>query len=257
MGSPPEVTMSSEQCQWPRPADDPDLGRSFEILRRKWGEVPAGSVRVQSSSLGALSDSELGHYWERIHEEALEHRLWFETLYSDVFRGKRVLDVGCGLAISTLYFAMNGAKVTFLDIIEENVRVAERLARIKQVRDAGFCFMRNLNSLEPLGLYDVIFCCGSLINAPLELVQLEAQALLKHLGPKGRWIEFAYPKERWLRDGSMPFAEWGRMTDGGAPWMEWHDLEKVLWYLSPTEFDVILELPFHGQDFNWFDLRRK
>lgn len=94
-------------------------------------------------------------YWESVHAAALERRLWFETLYADVFRGKRVLDVGCGLAISTLHFATHGAKLTFLDIVEDNVEIVRRLCRIKGI-DAEFCFAEDLTAFSALGEYDVV-----------------------------------------------------------------------------------------------------
>jgi len=85
---------------------------------------------------------------------------------------------------------------------------------------------------------------------------MEAQALLEHLPMGGRWIELGYPKSRWEREGRMPFDKWGQKTDGGAPWIEWHDLEKLRYVLAPANFDVVLDLEFHDSDFNWFDLVR-
>jgi hypothetical protein len=118
--------------------------------------------------------------------------------------------------------------------------------------------MEDLGSLADLPEgYDFIYCCGSMINAPMQVIRLEAQELLKHLKVGGRWIELAYPKSRWVREGKMPFDRWGEKTDGGAPWMEWHDLEKVRSYLAPVEFEVVMELVFHSDDFNWFDLIRR
>jgi hypothetical protein len=72
----------------------------------------------------------------------------------------------------------------------------------------------------------------------------------------GRWLELAYPKARWEREGRMPFEKWGEKTDGGAPWMEWHDIEKVRWYLAPAKFELVLAIEYHNSDFNWFDLVR-
>ena len=97
---------------------------------------------------------------------------------------------------------------------------------------------------------------GSMINAPFEIAKSEALDLLKHLKKDGRWIELAYPKVRWEREGSLPFEAWGEKTDGGAPWIEWYDLEKLLQRLSPFKFKPILSLEFHNGDFNWFDLLR-
>jgi hypothetical protein len=73
----------------------------------------------------------------------------------------------------------------------------------------------------------------------------------------GRWIEYGYPRERWVREGERPFSEWGASTDGGAPWMEWRDVDKVMKYLSPAQFDLVFTLNFHDNDFNWFDLVRR
>jgi hypothetical protein len=73
----------------------------------------------------------------------------------------------------------------------------------------------------------------------------------------GRWIELAYPKVRWEREGRLPATEWGERTDGGAPWIEWHDLQKLEYLFAPASFEVILALEFHSSDFNWFDLIRR
>ena len=115
--------------------------------------------------------------------------------------------------------------------------------------------MESLSKLDTN--YDVIWCQGSLINAPLDLVREEAQTLLKHLKIGGRWIELAYPKERWEKEGKMSFETWGEKTDGGAPWIEWYDLEKVTSILRPAWFDTILYFNFHNHDFNWFDLIKR
>ncbi len=240
--------------------DDGSLRQTFGILRQKWNEVPAGQMkRVLSSDLLRWPDGDLLAAWAGFFKDAsiFPRRGWRQTLYRDVFRGKRILDFGCGLAFDTVYYAENGARVTFVDLVESNVEVVRRLCRLKNLTDCEFCFMRDLASLSALdGDYDAIYCSGSLINAPLEAIRLEAQALLEHLPVGGRWMELAYPKARWEREGRIPFEKWGEKTDGGAPWMEWHDLDKVMWYLAPAKFDVVLNLEFHNSDFNWFDLIR-
>ena len=95
-----------------------------------------------------------------------------------------------------------------------------------------------------------------MINLPYKIAAEESKSLLEHLPIGGRWIELAYPKERWVAEGKLPFEKWGSKTDGGAPWIEWYDLEKLLDRLSPSLFNVILNFNFHNDDFNWFDLVR-
>ncbi len=255
------------QTPWPyQPGVGGDilLKESFDLQRRKWAEVPATEMeRINSADLLKLNDDDLLARWEHFRSDsvtgqAFRSRGWYDLIYRDVFRGKKILDVGSGLAITSLPFAENGAEVTFLDLVQTNLDVVRRLCRLKGIENARFCYMDDLGSLAQLPAdYDVIYCCGSMINAPLDMTRLEAQELLKHLKVGGRWIELAYPKSRWEREGYMPFDLWGEKTDGGAPWMEWHDLDKVKGYLAPARFEVVLELEFHNGDFNWFDLLRR
>lgn len=258
----PEVR---QPAVWPVDlSQDPLLRRSFDILRAKWSVVPFREHdRISTADLLHLPAQKLLETWQEsfaagVGGEAFCARGWYVLLYQDVFRGKKVLDVGCGLAPTTVYFAERGAEVTFLDIVESNVRVVERICEAKGLRNVRFHHMEDLGSLRSLpGDYDFVYCCGSMINLPLEACRMEAQALLEHLPAGGRWIELGYPKERWEREGRLPFDRWGERTDGGAPWIEWRDLEKMRAILAPAEFEVVLSLNFHDSDFNWFDLIRR
>jgi 2-polyprenyl-3-methyl-5-hydroxy-6-metoxy-1,4-benzoquinol methylase len=240
-----------------------DWTAPFETLRRKWSTVPAAQRRMSTLDLLALSDRELLDVWReerRLATTGAAHgvRGWYHELYKDVFRGKRVLDVGAGLGLDGLTFAEHGAHMTLVDIVESNVELQRRLARLLRL-DVKFLYMKDIDALSALPRdFDVVWCQGSLINAPFELIRAECQALLEHLPVGGRWIELAYPKVRWEREGRLPFEQWGAKTDGpGTPWMEWYDLEKLTAALAPARFDTVLYFDFHHADFNWFDLVRR
>ena len=115
--------------------------------------------------------------------------------------------------------------------------------------------LKNIETIDELGSFDVILAIGSLINAPLEFMSRERKALADHLVDNGRWLELAYPPERWTREGCLPFSEWGKKTDGeNTPYMEWYDLAKLTQSLLPHKFDVVLDYPYHSSDFIFFDL---
>lgn len=236
----------------------------FEVLRRKWHEVPMVDKRISTKELLEMPDKKLLDLWSRIRLEAttaenFDVRGWYHLLYRDILREKLVMDVGSGLGIDGITFAQHGARLSFVDIVESNLAVLERLCRLLNLTNVDFCYLENLNSLSALPAnYDVIWCQGSLINAPFEVTRVEVQELLKHLPVGGRWIELAYPKARWERDGKLPFEKWGELTDGqGTPWVEWYDLPKLKALFEPAQFDVILHFEFHNSDFNWFDLIRR
>jgi SAM-dependent methyltransferase len=243
---------------------DRNLRKSFDLLRTKWQEVPFEQYeRRNSADLLNLSDSAIVEKWLTSYlgastGSAFSNRGWYQTLYRDIFKGKKILDVGCGLGTDTIHYAEHGASVTFLDIVESNVEFVQRVCKAKGLNNVSFYHMRDLDDLGRLPYdYDAIYCGGSFINAPLEASRLEAQALIRHLPIGGRWIELGYPKTRWEREGRMDEREWGIRTDGGAPWVEWHDLAKLDFLLSPASFDTVLYLEFHNSDFNWFDLVRR
>jgi 2-polyprenyl-3-methyl-5-hydroxy-6-metoxy-1,4-benzoquinol methylase len=265
-GDPPRLNLSKLRRAVTSPTHSKDWNDDavFDLLRTKWTTVPAGlDDRRSSTDLLQLSDAELESLWGRVHREATTDqgfpvRGWYQTLYRDVLRGKAVLDVGSGMGIDGVEFARHGARVTFVDIVESNLQVLSRLCRIFGAHDVRFLYLKNLAALEALTTdFDVVWCQGSMINAPFEFSARESAAILKHLKPGGRWIELAYPRERWERDGRPSFSVWGTMTDGeGTPWMEWYDLERLLKRLAPATFAPVLALNFHNDDFNWFDLVR-
>jgi 2-polyprenyl-3-methyl-5-hydroxy-6-metoxy-1,4-benzoquinol methylase len=234
----------------------------FDTLRKKWVEVPTGTfASARTTQLIALPDDELLAEWEKARagnttDRAFAHRGWYHALYADGMRGKKVVDIGSGFGLDSITFAQHGAKLTFVDLVESNLKVLERLCRIMGLSDAKFVLLQDLDSLRPLDTdYDVIMAMGSLHHAPSDILKPEYQELLRHLKVGGRWLQLAYPRSRWIREGREPFSRWGVITDGpGTPWSEWMEPEKLMGLLAPAKFDLVLHQEFHHGYFNWFDL---
>ena len=246
----------------PSEGKGPAWENPYETLRNRWNAVPTTTTGITSTSkLLSLSDADLLAAWENARKDIttgaeFAHRGWYHALYADAMRGKKVMDAGSGFGVDSITFAQHGARLTFVDLVETNLKVLERLCNILGLKDVQFVHLKDLDSLKPLDTdYDVIMAMGSLHHAPAEILKPECQELLRHLKVGGRWLQLAYPRARWIREGREPFSNWGTITDGpGTPWCEWYDLPKLLKLLAPAEFDVILYQEFHNSDFNWFDL---
>ena len=199
----------------------------LEKLRGKWSEVPAGDGRVRTTDLHNYSDGELMDFWNltRMNDttgNSFNVRGWYHCLYNTAFRHKKLMDVGSGLGIDGITFAQCGSEVTFVDIVESNLELLRRICALFKLENVKFHYLKDFDTLGSLSYdYDVIWCQGSMINLPYKIAAEESKSLLEHLPIGGRWIELAYPKERWVAEGKLPFEKWGSKTDGGAPWIEW------------------------------------
>lgn len=239
-----------------------DASESLDRYREKWREAPRGSDmdgRIFSSDLLALPDDRLLAAWEEMAARRYIGEIaWLHPLYSDTFRGRKVIELGSGLGFDGLRFAGNGASWTFADIVPDNLALIRRVAGLKGLQDRVlFHVIGDDLSFDALPRdYDAIWACGSLINVPFAVARREALDVLGHLKPGGRWIELVYPRERWLREGAPPFEEWGKVTDGErTPWVEWNDLEKVRRRLFPAPLFTLLDFEFCSHNYRWLDLQ--
>jgi SAM-dependent methyltransferase len=231
--------------------------RPLDTLRRKWGTIPLAERRAESADLLRLSDDQLLALWREQRDRGANVRGWYRLLYADTMPGKKILDIGCGFAYDSLTFAEEGAHVTLADIVEDNIELAGRTAGLLGL-DVDTFHVRNIAALDELpDDYDVVLALGSLHNAPKHIMRPEYQALGRRLRVGGRWLQLAVPLARWIREGAVPFEEWGQMLDGpGTPWEEWLDVPNLLDLLSPARFELVFYTEWHDQDFNWFDLVR-
>lgn len=244
-------------------AADPCWRDPFATLRKKWSELPTDVARVQTTRLHELGDEELIGFWDAARDAAttgeyFHRRGWYHLLYAPLLKNARLIDFGSGLGLDGLSFAPQAARVTFIDIVPANLELLQRIAKLKRLSNVDFLYLETFKSLEALGEgYDVVIASGSLHHAPTTVTRLEIQELAPHLRIGGRWLQLAYPKRRWEREGRMPFSQWGNLTDGnGTPWCEWYDKEKLLALFGPLTFEVVLAFDFNDDEFNWFDLVR-
>lgn len=229
-------------------------------LRDKWREIPATRQgRIFSSDLLTVSDSALLEYWEQCKLETCtpEVRGWYQELYAEKFRGAEVADVGPGVGLDGIWFAQHGARVTFVDIVEDNLRLLRRICDLKGVK-AEFYFVDDFFNYRFERLFDCFLCIGSLINAPFDFTERQVTAMAPFLRVGGLVLMLGYPKERFEASGARDGAEFAKTTDGDrTPWVEWYDDDKVRRLFGPSfRLNWSRNFGIQKTDFNWFELKK-
>ena len=87
----------------------------------------------------------------------------------DRWRGKRVLEIGCGIGTDTMEFAQAGAEVTAVDLSRQSLDVARQRAEVFGVQDRVTFYEANAESLSdvvPPGAYDLIYSFGVIHHTP-------------------------------------------------------------------------------------------
>jgi hypothetical protein len=240
-----------------------DSSASFNALlpalAEKWREAPGGSDQSDrrfTDDLLNQSDDDLLEYWKRQYDASREQRGWWWRLYCEILRDRKVLEIGSGMGYDAMFFAGHGAVWTCCDIALSNLQLIERVAEAKQL-DIGVFHIDSVKAFDALPSdFDFVWCNGSLHHIPFEQAREECAAILPHMKLGGRWIELAYPRERWVREGERAFSEWGKMTDGErTPWAEWYDIERLKVRLHPGRFETVFEHRFNSDQFIWMDAR--
>jgi SAM-dependent methyltransferase len=234
---------------------------SFDLLvskmAEKWREVPGGTdqhPRQFSDDLLQAPNAELMAWWTNQYENAHALRGWYWNLYGEILRGKRVLEIGSGLGFDAVHLASRGAAVTCCDIAPSNLEIVRRIARARGL-DISTLHIDGVDAFNRLPRdFDAVWAIGSIHHVPFDEAREESGAIIEHLKPGGRWIELTYPRERWVREGSPPFDQWGQLTDGErTPWAEWYDIEKLKLRLYPWRIEPTLEHRHQSATYVWMD----
>jgi len=163
------------------------------------------------------------------------------------WRGKRVLEIGCGIGTDTISFARAGARVTAVDLTEKSLEVAKQRARVFGLDDR-ITFLQadaeKLSDFVPVEPYDLVYSFGVIHHTPHPDLVLEQ--IRKYVMPettvkimvynrwswKVLWILFIYGKGQFWKLNQL-IAEYSEAQTGcpvtysysrtdGRRWLEEH-----------------------------------
>jgi 2-polyprenyl-3-methyl-5-hydroxy-6-metoxy-1,4-benzoquinol methylase len=134
------------------------------------------------------------------------------------WKGKRVLEVGCGIGTDTINFARAGAQVTAVDLSPHSLEIARKRAEV--FGQSGIRFVEaNVEKLQetlPVEPYDLIYSFGVIHHTPDPAAAF--QQLRAYLAPQGTLKVMMYHRYSWK-------VFWILMTQGkGAFW----DLDRIV-----------------------------
>ena len=212
-----------------------------EAVRNYWNARPC-NIRHSVKPLGTedyFNEVEWRKYFVEPHIPGFaEFEQW---------RGKRVLEIGCGIGTDTINFARHGAFVTAVDLSEKSIEIARHRAEIFGLQDRIRFIRANaeeLDSFVPVETYDLVYSFGVIHHTPHPGRVLDQ--IRKYVTPgstikimvynrwswKVLWILFAYGKGRFWKINKL-IAEYSEAQTGcpvtysysrreGRRWLERH-----------------------------------
>ena len=85
------------------------------------------------------------------------------------WKGKKVLEVGCGIGTDSISFARHGAQVTAVDLTEKSLEVARQRAQVFGLEDRIRFIQGNAEKLSdsvPVDSYDLVYSFGVIHHTP-------------------------------------------------------------------------------------------
>jgi len=136
---------------------------TVEQVRNYWDQRPC-NIRHSPKPVGTreyFDEVEARKYFVEPHiPRFAEFERW---------RGKKVLEIGCGIGTDTVNFARHGASVTAVDLSPQSLELARRRVEVYGLQDQVRFYSgsaEELSSFVPVEAYDLIYSFGVIHHTP-------------------------------------------------------------------------------------------
>ena len=161
-------------------------------VRSYWNTRPC-NIRHSPRELGT-----------REYFDEVEARKYFVEPHIPIFaeferwKGKKVLEIGCGIGTDTINFARHDAQVTAVDLSEKSIEVARQRARVFGLEHRIRFFVGNAEKLSnflPVEPYDLVYSFGVIHHTPHPGVVLDE--LRKYVVAESTLKVMVYNRHSW------------------------------------------------------------
>jgi len=134
---------------------------TVQLVRDYWNKRPC-NIRHSTQPVGTqtyFDEVEKRKYFVEPHiPEFAEFHKW---------KGKKVLEIGCGMGTDSINFARAGADLTVIDLSSESLGLCKRRFEVYGLNARFYCGnSEELSSIVPVEKYDLIYSFGVIHHTP-------------------------------------------------------------------------------------------
>lgn len=142
----------------------------------------------------------------------------------DMWKGKRVLEIGCGIGTDAIEFAKAGADYTGIDISDDSLSIAKKRFEVYNLNGNFFNLDATDDNLPQLGSFDLIYSFGVLHHYPN--VDKIINSVSNMLVSNGKFKFMVYAENSWkyamIKQGLAQFE-----AQADCPYAEVYTKEKI------------------------------
>jgi SAM-dependent methyltransferase len=170
-----------------------NMKKDIESVKTYWNSRPC-NIRHSSKEVGTYE------YFEEV-----EKRKYFVEPHIPNFanfpswKGKNVLEIGCGIGTDTINFCKHGAILTSVDLSEESLKITKQRLEIYKHKDPKvynadikFANAEKLSEYVEPRIYDLVYSFGVLHHTPNPVQAF--QEIKKFMGPESEFRMMVYNK---------------------------------------------------------------